>query len=157
MGLEPTQVPFTHVSVSVQAFPSLQTEPLMHEQFSFGVPLHESSFPLSQLSLAAGDMLHDPQIPPAHRVIPPAHVPRAPRALPHVALAPLMHAHPPGGLFGTPSQLLSLRLSHVSLLGLMLHAPHAPLAQVVVPVAQGPTSWSAVAQLDIVPLRQVQP
>jgi len=68
-----------------------------------------------------------------------------------------MHAQPPGGLFGTPSQLLSLFRSQVSFAGLTLHVPHAPLVHVVVPVAHGPTRLSAVAQVDMVPLMQVQP
>lgn len=86
-----------------------------------------------------------------------AQEPRDPSAEPQLAVEPLMQTHPPGGLFGLPSQLLSLPESHVSFDGVMLHADHAPLTHVVIPTEQGPTRLRAAPQVDVEPLMHEQP
>jgi hypothetical protein len=95
-----------------------------------------------QLSLGWGLMEQAPHVPPEHFVVPPAHVPFAPRRFPQVSIIPLMQEHPS---FGVPLQFASFPWSHVSVdagVTSPMHGPQAVLPllswQVCIPPWQGP-------------------
>jgi hypothetical protein len=141
-------VPPAHVPLAPRMDPQDPDCPLMHLQPSFGTPLQLLSFPASHVSVP-GVMLHVCQLPPAHDVVPPAHVPLAPRMDPHDPDWPLMHRQPS---FATPLQLLSFPASHVSGLGETLQVPQVPsAAHVTVPPAHVPLAPSACAQVSVLP------